>query len=68
MEGNFEMEFYEGMEFEFEEVVKVFYDVYVIYVGFIMRVDVFRRFMRDGVVVWRRFVCNKEGFRRVKFK
>lgn len=53
-----------GMEFESEEVAKSFYDNYATCMGFVMRVDAFRRSMRDGSVVWRRLVCNKEGFRR----
>ncbi|XP_008447236.1 protein FAR-RED IMPAIRED RESPONSE 1 isoform X1 [Cucumis melo] len=57
-----------GMEFESEESVKVFYDAYASRLGFIMRVDAFRRSMRDGAVVWRRLVCNKEGFRKFKPK
>ena len=53
-----------GMEFESEEAAKSFYDNYATCIGFVMRVDAFRRSMRDGTVVWRRLVCNKEGFRR----
>lgn len=63
-EGNMDMEPYVGMEFESEEAAKVFYDAYATQIGFIMRVDAFRRSMRDGKVVWRRLVCNKEGFRK----
>lgn len=63
-EGNLDMEPYVGMEFESEEAAKVFYDAYATHIGFIMRVDAFRRSMRDGKVVWRRLVCNKEGFRK----
>ncbi|XP_039003952.1 protein FAR1-RELATED SEQUENCE 1-like [Hibiscus syriacus] len=57
---------YVGMEFESEEAAKVFYDTYATRAGFIMRVDAFRRSMRDGKVVWRRLVCNKEGFRKMR--
>ncbi|KAL5562229.1 hypothetical protein UlMin_031976 [Ulmus minor] len=57
-----------GMEFESEEAAKVFYDAYATHLGFIMRVDAFRRSMRDGKVVWRRLVCNKEGFRKLRPK
>ncbi|KAF8081517.1 hypothetical protein N665_0881s0018 [Sinapis alba] len=53
-----------GMEFESEEAAKSFYNSYATGTGFVMRVDAFRRSMRDGTVVWRRLVCNKEGFRR----
>ena len=65
-EGNSEMEPHVGMEFESEEAAKVFYDTYATHLGFIMRVDAFRRSMRDGKVVWRRLVCNKEGFRKLR--
>lgn len=60
------MEPYIGMEFESEEAAKAFYDAYASRSGFIMRVDAFRRSMRDGKVVWRRLVCNKEGFRKLR--
>lgn len=59
---------YVGMEFESEESAKVFYDAYASRLGFIIRVDAFRRSMRDGSVVWRRLVCNKEGFRKFRPK
>lgn len=62
------LEPYLGMEFESEEAAKVFYDAYATRLGFIMRVDAFRRSMRDGKVVWRRLVCNKEGFRKMRPK
>lgn len=63
---NLELEPYIGMQFETEEAAKVFYDAYAMHLGFIMRVDAFRRSVRDESVVWRRLVCNKEGFRRSK--
>lgn len=66
--NNSDTEPFVGMEFESEESVKVFYDAYASRLGFIMRVDAFRRSMRDGAVVWRRLVCNKEGFRKFKPK
>jgi len=65
-EGNSDVEPLVGMEFESEEAAKVFYDAYATRFGFIMRVDAFRRSMRDGKVVWRRLVCNKEGFRKLR--
>lgn len=65
-EENVDAEPYVGMEFESEEAAKVFYDTYATRLGFIMRVDAFRRSMRDGKVVWRRLVCNKEGFRKCR--
>ncbi|XP_062173833.1 protein FAR1-RELATED SEQUENCE 12 [Alnus glutinosa] len=67
-EESSDMEPYVGMEFESEEAAKVFYDSYATRLGFIMRVDAFRRSMRDGKVVWRRLVCNKEGFRKLRPK
>ncbi|MBA0700305.1 hypothetical protein Goari_005610, partial [Gossypium aridum] len=66
VEGTSDEEPYVGKEFESEEAAKVFYDAYATRVGFIMRVDAFRRSMRDGKVVWRRLVCNKEGFRKLR--
>ncbi|KAJ8748185.1 hypothetical protein K2173_000593 [Erythroxylum novogranatense] len=65
-EGSSDLEPYIGMEFESEEAAKVFYDAYATSLGFIMRVDAFRRSMRDGKVVWRRLVCNNEGFRKLR--
>ncbi|GAB4830365.1 hypothetical protein Ancab_040685 [Ancistrocladus abbreviatus] len=65
-EENSEAEPYVGMEFESEDAAKVFYDAYATRLGFIMRVDAFRRSTRDGNVVWRRLVCNKEGFRKFR--
>ncbi|KAG8371663.1 hypothetical protein BUALT_Bualt13G0111600 [Buddleja alternifolia] len=67
-EGHSDRETYVGMEFNSEEAAKVFYDAYATRMGFIMRVDAFRRSMRDGNVVWRRLVCNKEGFRKCRAK
>uniref|UniRef100_A0A7N2RBA1 FAR1 domain-containing protein n=1 Tax=Quercus lobata TaxID=97700 RepID=A0A7N2RBA1_QUELO len=67
-EGSSDMEPYVGMDFDSEEAAKVFYDAYATRMGFIMRVDAFRRSMRDGKVVWRRLVCNKEGFRKLRPK
>ncbi|KAL8026918.1 hypothetical protein ABFX02_14G061200 [Erythranthe guttata] len=67
-EGNSDREPYVDMEFDSEEAAKVFYDAYATHMGFTMRVDAFRRSMRDGSVVWRRLVCNKEGFRKSRPK
>lgn len=61
-EGRLNMEPYVGMEFESEEAAKAYYSTYAIHLGFVMRVDAFRRSMRNGELVWRRLVCNKEGF------
>ncbi|KAF8393879.1 hypothetical protein HHK36_020077 [Tetracentron sinense] len=67
-EGDENIEPYKGMEFESEEAAKVYYDMYATRIGFIMRVDAFRRSLRDGSVICRRLVCNKEGFRKAKPK
>ncbi|XP_050204663.1 protein FAR1-RELATED SEQUENCE 5 [Mercurialis annua] len=67
-EQSSDIEPYVGMGFESEEAAKVFYDAYSTRLGFVMRVDAFRRSMRDGKVVWRRLVCNKEGFRKLRPK
>ncbi|XP_059659997.1 uncharacterized protein LOC132306579 [Cornus florida] len=57
------MEPYIGMEFESEETAMVYYDAYAKRVGFIIRVGNCHRSSRDGSVISRRFLCNKEGFR-----
>lgn len=61
-EGRPNLEPYVGMEFESEEAAKAYYSTYATHLGFVMRVDAFRRSMRNGELVWRRLVCNKEGF------
>ncbi|GMH02437.1 hypothetical protein Nepgr_004276 [Nepenthes gracilis] len=68
VEENSEKEPYVGMGFESEEAAKVFYDAYATSLGFVMRIDAFRRSMRDGQVLWRRLVCNKESFQRFRAK
>ncbi|XP_060203001.1 protein FAR1-RELATED SEQUENCE 5-like isoform X2 [Lycium barbarum] len=65
-EGRSNMEPYVGMEFESEEAAKAYYSTYATHIGFIMRVDAFRRSMRNGELVWRRLVCNKEGFSKTR--
>ena len=54
---------YVGMKFESEEAAMVHYDAYAKRVGFIIRVGNCHRSGRDGSVISRRFLCNKEGFR-----
>ncbi|XP_042505218.1 uncharacterized protein LOC122081899 isoform X2 [Macadamia integrifolia] len=54
---------YIGMEFESEEAAMIYYDAYARRVGFIIRVGNCHRSGRDGSVISRRFLCNKEGFR-----
>lgn len=58
------LEPYEGMEFETEEAAKIFYNSYARRVGFSIRVSIYSRSKRDGLIISRRFVCSKEGFRR----
>lgn len=53
---------YEGMEFESEDVAKIFYDEYARRIGFVMRVMSCRRSERDGRILARRLGCNKEGY------
>lgn len=60
---NADTEPYIGMEFESEEAAMVYYDAYANDLGFIIRVGNCHRCNRDGSVISRRFVCNKEGFR-----
>ncbi|KAL5861568.1 hypothetical protein ACOSQ4_002864 [Xanthoceras sorbifolium] len=62
-EINGNMEPYVGMEFESEDAAMVYYDTYAKRVGFIIRVGNCHRSSRDGSIVSRRFLCNKEGFR-----
>ncbi|XP_052184168.1 protein FAR-RED IMPAIRED RESPONSE 1-like isoform X2 [Diospyros lotus] len=61
------MQPYIGMEFDSEEAAMVFYDAYATRIGFIIRIGNCHRSSRDGSVISRRFLCNKEGF-RVKSK
>eukprot|EP00262_Sarcandra_glabra_P020078 TRINITY_DN788_c0_g1_i1.p1 TRINITY_DN788_c0_g1~~TRINITY_DN788_c0_g1_i1.p1 ORF type:complete len:238 (+),score=11.22 TRINITY_DN788_c0_g1_i1:167-880(+) len=53
---------YVGMEFESEEAAKIYYNAYAQRMGFVMRVGVFSRSQRDGTLLSRTLVCNKEGF------
>lgn len=54
---------YVGQEFASEESAHSFYTAYAMRMGFIVRMDCLRR-SRDGTVIKRTFVCNKEGYRR----
>ncbi|KAK9281398.1 hypothetical protein L1049_004298 [Liquidambar formosana] len=54
---------YIGMEFDSEEAAMIYYDAYAKQEGFIIRVGNCHRSGRDGSVISRRFLCNKEGFR-----
>eukprot|EP00262_Sarcandra_glabra_P020079 TRINITY_DN788_c0_g1_i2.p1 TRINITY_DN788_c0_g1~~TRINITY_DN788_c0_g1_i2.p1 ORF type:complete len:234 (+),score=7.07 TRINITY_DN788_c0_g1_i2:142-843(+) len=53
---------YVGMEFESEDAAKSHYDAYAQQTGFVMRYGVFARSRRDGSMLSRVLVCNKEGF------
>ncbi|KAF6160214.1 hypothetical protein GIB67_016650 [Kingdonia uniflora] len=55
---------YIGMEFESEQAAMIYYDAYAKRTGFILRVGNCHRSGRDGPVISRRFLCNKEGFRQ----
>lgn len=54
---------YVGLQFESEEAAMIYYNEYAKRVGFIIRVGNCHRSSRDGSVISRRFLCNKEGFR-----
>ncbi|KAL6606177.1 hypothetical protein ACP70R_041830 [Stipagrostis hirtigluma subsp. patula] len=56
-----EMKPAKGMEFESLDDAEVFYRLYAIKVGFDVRVGQSRKV--DGIAVWKRFYCNKEGER-----
>ncbi|XP_031377365.1 protein FAR-RED IMPAIRED RESPONSE 1-like [Punica granatum] len=57
-----------GMEFESEEAAQAFYGVYATRVGFVMRLDEFRRSTHEGEVVWRMLVCDRKGIQRSRQK
>ncbi|KAJ4956155.1 hypothetical protein NE237_012938 [Protea cynaroides] len=61
LDGNIDP--YIGMEFESEEAAMIYYNAYARRMGFIIRVGNCHRSGRDGSVISRRFLCNKEGFR-----
>ncbi|XP_076945551.1 uncharacterized protein LOC143616675 [Bidens hawaiensis] len=54
---------YIGQEFESEAAAHAFYNAYATRVGFVIRVSKLSRSRRDGTVIGRGLVCNKEGFR-----
>ncbi|KAK9948205.1 hypothetical protein M0R45_003792 [Rubus argutus] len=66
LEGETNLEPYEGMIFESEEAAKAFYNSYARRIGFSTRVSMSRRSRRDGAIIQRSFVCAKEGFRMDK--
>lgn len=54
---------YLGQEFVSEAEAHAFYNAYATRVGFVIRVSKLSRSRRDGSVIGRALVCNKEGFR-----
>ncbi|KAJ1387852.1 FAR1 DNA-binding domain [Sesbania bispinosa] len=54
---------YVGQEFETEATAQAFYNAYATNVGFIIRASKLSRSRRDGSVIGRTLVCNKEGYR-----
>ncbi|XP_024631464.1 protein FAR1-RELATED SEQUENCE 6 [Medicago truncatula] len=54
---------YIGQEFVSEAEAHAFYNSYATRVGFVIRVSKLSRSRRDGSVIGRALVCNKEGFR-----
>lgn len=62
-ELNANMDPYVGLEFESEEAAMAYYDAYAKQIGFIIRIGNCHRSSHDGLVVSRKFLCNKEGFR-----
>ncbi|KAF2322291.1 hypothetical protein GH714_010555 [Hevea brasiliensis] len=53
-----------GMEFHSEDAAKTFYDEYAKRLGFSSKVVHFNRSKTDGTVVFREFVCGREGLKR----
>ncbi|KAK7262589.1 hypothetical protein RJT34_30164 [Clitoria ternatea] len=54
---------YVGQEFDSEAEAHAFYNAYATNIGFIIRVSKLSRSRRDGSVIGRALVCNKEGYR-----
>ncbi|KAK9292140.1 hypothetical protein L1049_020739 [Liquidambar formosana] len=54
---------YVGQEFESEASAHAFYSEYGMQMGFITRVSNLSRSRRDGTIIARTIVCNKEGYR-----
>ncbi|XP_058222906.1 protein FAR1-RELATED SEQUENCE 5-like [Rhododendron vialii] len=54
-----------GMEFESEDVAYRFYCEYGRILGFCVRKDYISKSKTDGVTINRKFVCSKEGVKRV---
>lgn len=58
------MDPYVGMEFHTEDAAKTFYDEYARRVGFSSKVCHFSRPRPDEPIVFREFVCGREGLKR----
>ncbi|XP_058071649.1 protein FAR1-RELATED SEQUENCE 5-like [Magnolia sinica] len=66
LEGNANLDPYEGMELESEDAARIFYSAYARRIGFRSRISKNRRSRKDGEVIARKFVCYKEGYRAKK--
>ncbi|KAK1554851.1 hypothetical protein Q3G72_018320 [Acer saccharum] len=64
LNGENNLEPYEGMEFDSEQASRIFYNSYARRIGFSTRVSVYQRSRRDGSIICRQIVCSREGFRR----
>lgn len=64
LDGEPNLEPYEGMEFDSEQAARIFYNSYARRIGFSTRVSVYQRSRRDGSIICRQIVCSREGFRR----
>ncbi|KAK3232109.1 hypothetical protein Dsin_003990 [Dipteronia sinensis] len=64
LNGESNLEPYEGMEFDSEQASRIFYNSYARRIGFSTRVSVYQRSRRDGSIICRQIVCSREGFRR----
>ncbi|KAF6152182.1 hypothetical protein GIB67_019404 [Kingdonia uniflora] len=53
-----------GMEFESHHKAFLFYNAYARFLGFTVRKDKTRKSNIDGSLLFRRFCCSKEGYRR----
>ncbi|KAK9129573.1 hypothetical protein Sjap_010060 [Stephania japonica] len=53
-----------GMEFESHHKAFLFYNAYARVLGFVVRKDKTRKSNIDGSLLFRRFCCSKEGYRR----
>ncbi|XWS22234.1 hypothetical protein CRYUN_Cryun29cG0017100 [Craigia yunnanensis] len=56
-----------GMEFESAENAREFYEMYGRFMGFTIRNNRTRRYLKDNSIIGREFVCSKEGFHAEKY-